>query len=53
MRWFILPGMGATAAMYNGLKHKVSFKINFVDWPEYRGEKTYGQVAERIILEKK
>jgi pimeloyl-ACP methyl ester carboxylesterase len=49
MRWLILPGMGATAAMYNGLKHKLGFHVNFLNWPDYRGEKTYADVARRII----
>ena len=47
----MLPGMGATAAMYNGLKHKLGFQIDFLSWPEYRGEKTYADVARRIIEE--
>jgi pimeloyl-ACP methyl ester carboxylesterase len=51
MRWLILPGMGATAAMYNGLKHKLDFEIAFLNWPVYRGEKTYADVARRIIKE--
>ncbi len=53
MRWLILPGMGATAAMYNGLKHKLGFRVNFLNWPEYRGEKTYAEVARRVIEEEK
>ncbi len=48
-RWFILPGMGASAAMYNALKHKVDFEINFLNWPVYRGEKTYSEVARRVV----
>ncbi len=51
MRWLILPGMGATAAMYNGLKHKLGFPVDFLNWPEYRGEKTYADVAWRIVKE--
>lgn len=51
MRWFLLPGMGATAAMYNGLKHKLRFKVNFLNWPHYCGEKTYADVARRVIKE--
>ena len=49
--WFILPGMGATAAMYNALRHKLDFKINFIDWPAYKGEKTYAEAARRIVDE--
>ena len=51
MRWVILPGMGATAAMYNGLKHKLGFPVDFLNWPAYRGEETYADVARRIIEE--
>jgi len=51
MRWFLLPGMGATDAMYNGLKNKLGFKVNFLNWPEYRGENTYADVARRVIKE--
>lgn len=43
--------MGASAAMYNSLKHKVDFEINFLNWPVYRGEKTYSEVARRVISE--
>src|SRR3990170_903767 len=25
-KWFLLPGMGATAAMYNALRHKIDFE---------------------------
>jgi hypothetical protein len=51
MKWFFLPGMGATDAMYNGLKHKLGFKVNFLNWPEYHGEKTYADVARRVMKE--
>lgn len=50
-RWLILPGMGATASMYNGLRHQVGFRINFVNWPLYRGETSYAEVAQRVIDE--
>jgi len=49
--WFILPGMGATSGMYDLLRPKIEFEINFIDWPEYRGEKTYGQMAQRVTEE--
>lgn len=50
-KWFLLPGMGATAAMYNALRHKIDFDINFIDWPLYSGEKTYSEVAQRVVDE--
>jgi esterase/lipase len=50
-RWFLLPGLGASGAMYNALKRRVSFSINFPDWPAYNGEKSYEEVALRVIKE--
>ena len=50
-KWFILPGMGASAAMYNALRHKIDFEINFINWPDYHGEKAYSEVARRVILD--
>lgn len=50
-KWFLLPGMGATAAMYNALRHKLDFDIDFINWPVYRGETTYAEVARRAIDE--
>ena len=43
--------MGASASMYNALRHTVGFEIAFIDWPEYRGEKSYEEVAQRVISE--
>ena len=34
-----------------GLNHKLGFKVNFLNWPEYRGEKTYADVARRVVKE--
>ncbi len=48
-KWIILPGMGASASMYNALRHTVGFEISFINWPDYRGEKTYAEVARRVI----
>ena len=47
--WHLLPGLGATAAMYNSLKRKIAFPVNFIDWPSYQGEKSYSDVARRVI----
>ena len=49
--WFILPGMGASSKMYNSLRQEIGFEINFLNWPVYKNEKSYKEVAERIILE--
>ena len=47
--WYLLPGMGANPAMYNSLRREVGFEINYIDWPDYRGERTYAEVAKRVI----
>jgi len=49
--WFMLPGMGASAAMYDALRRELSFKITFINWPEYHGETSYKEVAQRVINE--
>ena len=49
IKWHLLPGMGASSAMYNSLRREVGFEINYIDWPDYRGEKTYAEVAKRVI----
>ncbi len=48
-KWYLLPGMGASSAMYNSLRREVGFEINYIDWPDYCGEKTYAEVAKRVI----
>ena len=45
---YLLPGMGATSAMYGGPWRSLC-DSHAIDWPEYRGEKSVGEVAERII----
>lgn len=52
-KWFLLPGMGATSAMYNALRHNLDVEIGFPDWPTYDGEKTYADVARRVVDENK
>lgn len=49
--WYMLPGMGASAAMYDALRRELSFNINFINWPEYHGETSYKEVAQRVISE--
>ena len=41
--------MGATSAMYDSLRPEIDFEVNFLDWPEYKGETTYMEVAARLI----
>ena len=41
--------MGATSAMYVSLQDEVDFEIHFIEWPAYAGEKTFSEVAQRII----
>ena len=43
--------MGATSAMYNGLRRALNFEISFINWPVYKGESSYSQVAQRLIDE--
>jgi esterase/lipase len=50
-KWHILPGMGASSTMYNALRHKLDFEVNFINWPQYSGEKTYADVAQRVVKE--
>ena len=45
---YLLPGMGATSAMYSGPWLSLH-DTSALDWPEYNGEKSIGDVAERII----
>ena len=35
--------------MYNTLSHKLDFEINFINWPAFNGEKTYAEVARKVI----
>lgn len=51
-RWFLLPGMGATSAMYDSLRGKIDFEIEFIDWPVWRGEATCADVARRVREER-
>lgn len=43
--------MGASSAMYEALGRKLDFPVTFVDWPAYGGEKTYADMARRIVAE--
>ena len=45
---YILPGMGADATMYGGPWRDLDNFI-YLDWPVYNGEKTLGEVAEKLI----
>jgi len=48
-KWYMLPGMGANTTMYDLLLKEVAFTINVINWPQYRGEQTYAEVAQRVI----
>jgi esterase/lipase len=50
-KWHLLPGMGANASMYDHLQRELDFEINFINWPKYKGEKTYSETANRVIEE--
>jgi pimeloyl-ACP methyl ester carboxylesterase len=49
-RIIVLPGMGADSRMYSGPWRTLP-NAAFVDWPEYRGERTIAEVAERVVTE--
>ncbi|MEJ2200276.1 MAG: alpha/beta hydrolase, partial [Desulfuromonadaceae bacterium] len=36
---------------YAALKRELDFNVHFPDWPEYRNEVTYQDIAERIVEE--
>lgn len=46
----MLPGMGATSAMYAGPWRDLP-DVRFADWPEYRGECVVEDFAHRIVEE--
>ena len=50
MGLIVLPGMGASADMY-GEPWRALSGARYIDWPEYRGETSVAQVAERVIRE--
>jgi pimeloyl-ACP methyl ester carboxylesterase len=50
-RWYLLPGTGANFTMYDFIRKKLKFEINFINWPKYNGEKTYTEIAKRVIEE--
>lgn len=49
-RLFVLPGMGASKAMY-GAPWRQLTHATLLDWPEYRGETTLSEVAARVVEE--
>jgi len=47
---YLVPGMGATSRMYEGPWHSLH-NATALDWPDYGGEKSLDEVAERLIDE--
>ena len=43
--------MGANSSMYDLLRQELDYEINFINWPKYNNEKTYSEVAKRLIEE--
>lgn len=43
--------MGANYLMYDALRAELTFDINFINWPKYDKEKTYSEMAKRVIEE--
>lgn len=39
--------------MYNALRHKLDIEINFINWPAYKGERTYAEIARRVADDNK
>ena len=37
--------------MYDLLRRELQFGINFINWPKYGGEKSYSEIAKRVIEE--
>ena len=48
---FILPGMGADRTLYGAPEWQALSSVRFLDWPDYRGEKTISAIAERVVSE--
>ena len=46
----LLPGMGATSAMYAGPWRELE-GVRFLDWPDYGGERSVVELAERVLAE--
>lgn len=45
---YVLPGMGADSSMYQGAWRTLPDAV-FLDWPDFRGEQTLADVADRFI----
>ena len=43
--------MGASSEMYDSLMRELNFQFHLLNWPEYRNEVTYREIAERIVEE--
>lgn len=49
MKTIILPGMGANSNMYPLNNYEIIENIHFINWPDYDGEQTFEEIAEKII----
>ncbi len=49
MKTILLPGMGADSRMYPSNAYDHLTDVSFVEWPEYKGEKTIEEVAISVI----
>ncbi len=43
--------MGATSEMYSLLKKELSFSVNCLDWPKLKNERSFQEIAARIVAE--
>lgn len=51
MRLALLPGLGARSTMYGPEFDVLADEVLRVDWPEHRGERTIGALADRLLEE--
>jgi len=46
----VLPGMGADSSMFRNEWRSIK-DCRFLDWPDYRGERSLREIAERVVVE--
>lgn len=51
MKVALLPGLGADGRMYGPVYDDLADEVLRVDWPRYGGERTLGELAERLLEE--
>ena len=51
MKLALLPGLGADGRMYGPVYDDLADEVLRIDWPTHAGERTLGDVAERLLAE--